>query len=40
MPIYLLGVCVVAALYGLFTILKGIFMFVAPKAEGGDVADH
>jgi hypothetical protein len=39
-PIYLLGVCAVCAVYGLWTILKGIFMFVAPKAEGGDVADH
>ena len=39
-PIYLLGVCAVCAVYGLWTILRGIFMFVAPKAEGGDVADH
>ena len=40
LPLTLLGVFVVGGVYGFWTILKGIFMFVAPKSEGGDVADH
>ena len=40
MPIYVLGASMAIGCYGFYLLIKGIFMMVAPKAEGGDVADQ
>ena len=39
-PIYVLGASMAIGSYGFYLLIKGIFMMVAPKAEGGDVADQ
>jgi hypothetical protein len=39
-PIKIFGITVVVGLWGAWTVLKGIIMFVAPKSEPGDVADQ
>jgi hypothetical protein len=39
-PIKLFAVTVMIGLYGLWLILKGIIMMVAPKSEPGDVAEQ
>ena len=36
----LIGATVLAGLYGLWQLAKGIFMVVAPKSEAGDVAEQ
>jgi hypothetical protein len=40
MPIYVLGASMAIGCYGFYLLIKGIFMMIAPKAEGGDVADQ
>lgn len=36
----LLAMAVMVGLWGLWQVFKGIFMVVAPRMEGGDVAEH
>ncbi|MEW6304847.1 MAG: hypothetical protein AB1705_15335, partial [Verrucomicrobiota bacterium] len=40
LPLKLFALTVMVGLYGLYMILKGIFMVVAPKSEAGDVAEQ
>jgi hypothetical protein len=39
-PIQVLGVSMMIGCYGFYLVIKGLFMMIAPKAEGGDVADQ
>lgn len=36
----LMGIAVLAAVYGAYLIIRGLLMVLAPKSEGGDVADQ
>lgn len=36
----LMGVAVLAAVFGAYLIIRGLLMVLAPKSEGGDVADQ
>jgi hypothetical protein len=38
-PVKLLGMAVLAGLYGVWQLISGALMFIAPKSEKGDVAD-
>lgn len=38
-PIKLFGVAVAVGLWGAWKVMKGAFLFFAPKGESGDVAD-
>jgi hypothetical protein len=38
-PIKLFGIAVAVGLWGAWRVMKGCFLFFAPKSEAGDVAD-
>ena len=40
MSLKLMGMAILAGIYGLYLLLTGFLMFVAPKSEKGDVADQ
>jgi len=40
LPTKILGLTVMVGCYGFWVFLKGLFMFLAPKSEAGDIADH
>jgi len=39
-PIKIFAMTVMVGLYGVYMVIKGTFMMIAPKAEAGDVASH
>jgi hypothetical protein len=39
-PVQVLGVAMMIGCYGFYLLIKGLFMMIAPKSEGGDVADQ
>jgi len=39
-PLKIFAITILIGLYGLWLILKGIFMVVAPRSEAGDVAEQ
>jgi hypothetical protein len=40
LPIKLFAVTIMVGVYGLWVIMKGVFMVIAPKSEAGDVAEQ